>query len=114
MNYTLVNAEEQYPVQIPSEEDRFSLDVGDLAKVIFVGKSGNRSERMWVEVTGYDDPSDPSGYVGKLVNIPIGNVGAKYGSTVRFFGENVIAVQHGEDVVYGTEEVVVNVCKNCI
>lgn len=74
MKYTLWNAEDrsrEFPdtFEIPSEQDRLSLDTWDVAKVIF-DVPGYMPERMWVHVTKRHD-SHGVWYEGQIGNHPL-------------------------------------------
>jgi len=76
---------------IPSRDERASLAVGDIAKLLFeiVGPpAGTPSgERMWVEVTVHEHGQ----YEGTLLNDPAAITTIRAGEVVRFGPEHVIA-----------------------
>lgn len=97
-HYQLDNGEElnkEYPdtFWIPEKEDRESLKVGDLVKLIFsmeenIGSDEVSVERMWVEITDVY----PNYYKGKLDNDPAGSDCVQCGQLVTFQACHVIDI----------------------
>ncbi|MDO5066491.1 MAG: DUF2314 domain-containing protein [Propionibacteriaceae bacterium] len=93
--YTLDNGEELHrespeTFQLPSAEQRHTLQPGALVKLVFRGTDAAgavRVERMWVQVTEKGD-----GYSGTLDNDPYHIVGLAHGDTVAFGPEHVIQI----------------------
>lgn len=89
--YTLANAEELHAAhpstfEIPTANERTTLESGDFAKLIFHGVEG--TERMWVRVTG----RTLNGFTGELDNEPFMIEGLHAGATVEFTAANVIDI----------------------
>jgi hypothetical protein len=89
---------------IPRFEQRNSLRVGDLVKLVFLGDrpsdQGHTGERMWVQVVEIV----PNGYVGALDNQPRFLVDLKPGARISFGAHHVIALHEarsGLRVPYG-------------
>nr|WP_300681103.1 DUF2185 domain-containing protein [Nocardioides sp.] len=84
---------------IPSEVERRSLHVGDLAKLMFevVDPADDMpsAERMWVEVTEVVDGA----YVGHLANEPTVITTVAHGDLVRFGPEHIIQVPGDWDLL---------------
>lgn len=72
--------------EIPSIEDRTSIEVGVFAKMIFVESTHN--ERMWVEVTAVDGDE----YTGRLANIPV-FTDLEQHSEITFSANHVIEIR---------------------
>ena len=87
-----LNRENPRSFFIPSRGERESLQPGDYAKLLFeiTERSAGlpSGERMWVGVTGRDE----QGYLGELANDPAAITTVKWGDTVRFGPEHVIAM----------------------
>jgi hypothetical protein len=98
----------EYPVapatfQLPPDEERKNLHVGDYVKLTFVDTS---AERMWVKVTKI---ASPGVYRGELMNTPIA-VSLTKGTPVVFSWQHVIDISD-EDTPSGFEELLAY-CKN--
>ena len=97
-HYQLDNGEElnkEYPntFLIPEKEDRESLKVGDLVKLIFsmeenIGSDEVSVERMWVKITDVY----PNYYKGKLDNDPAGSDCVQCGQLDTFQACHVIDI----------------------
>ncbi len=92
-SYQLGNGEERarkYPgtFEIPEKEKRHYLNTGDSAKLIFMAKDGEASERMWVRVTGRTG----STYRGVLDSDPIVLTSLKANDVVKFSPRHVIEI----------------------
>ncbi len=88
-NYTLVDGIERNEANpdtfwIPSEEEKNSLVIGDMAKLGFLDKDKN-GERMWVEITEKHDGS----FKGTLRNQPLW-IKLTYGAEVSFESKHII------------------------
>ncbi len=82
----------QYPetFELPSEESRRSLSIGDFAKLIFRNHRGH-TERMWVEVLGV---SSDGVYGGRLDNEPfLAHAILVLNATVVFEAKHVIEIR---------------------
>lgn len=83
---------------IPSTRERYSLSVGDDAKLIFEvlpdPLSGNTGERMWVRIESVETPGR---YVGKLMNHPVVVTSLSHGAKVVFGAEHVADIDRDED-----------------
>jgi uncharacterized protein YegJ (DUF2314 family) len=75
---------------IPSAHDRQNLGEGDLAKLMFRIRDGDREfvERMWVRVKEVR----PSGYNGILDNDPQGTNALRSGMAIEFTADHVIQI----------------------
>lgn len=97
LDFYLKNAEklhEAHPdtFEIPEREERDSLRVGDIAKLVFVLTSPEEgdpgAERMWVKVTNRQGAN----YVGELDNDPCALLGAEAGNFIEFGPEHIIDI----------------------
>ena len=89
-----VQRNKQHPdtFYIPSQEERTSLQVGDVAKLVFLYRESDvicGGERMWVLITKVQD----DGYEGTLDNKPFMADVLHFGEVVRFKPEHVIDCQ---------------------
>ena len=87
--YELVDAEERHAAnpdtfEIPSDEVKEALTVGDVVKLIFDG-----SERMWVCITSRSG----NRFHGWLDNTPYVVVGLNYKDPIEFEARHIIDVQ---------------------
>jgi hypothetical protein len=93
MTWKLVDTErwaESHPdtFEIPSVEERMSLRVGDVAKVIFESlKPGYEPERMWVVVTEIHEPGK---YTGEVDNHSFNPNLPRLSDPVLFESKNVM------------------------
>lgn len=78
---------------IPDEDERATLQPGDVAKLIFRMKDG-WGERMWVTVT----ERTRDRYVGTLSSTPAGIPKLSYGDRIRFRPHHVIDIEIDEAV----------------
>jgi hypothetical protein len=79
---------------IPSRDERETLEVGELVKLVFEDEDGD-GERMWVEVTD----RAPGGYVGILTNQPI-VIDLERGARIEFEPRHVIDIHEEVDDPY--------------
>src|SRR4051794_26007470 len=88
-----VEAHAEFPATfaIPSPHDRQSLGQGDLAKLMFRFRDGDREfcERIWVRVKDVAE----TGYMGILDNNPYGSDEIRAGLPVSFTAEHIIQIQ---------------------
>mgnify|MGYP000874287820 CR=1 FL=1 len=89
--WELEDAEErnqEYPdsFQIPSLEERSSLNSMDFAKLLFHERESGITERMWVLVHDNDDGS----YKGELNNNPLFMTAIQCGDSVKFLPKHII------------------------
>jgi hypothetical protein len=97
--------ERLYPdiYQIPKEEDRKNLRVGDLVKLIFrfadewSPRKDNECERMWVEVLAADE--EELNYQGKLLNTPRLHSAIGEGHELWFHPLHVFSLERAEDQI---------------
>lgn len=92
MSWNLVDGEIRHAENpdtfwIPEKWERYSLEVGDFAKLIFE-TDGEGGERMWVQITESKDGN----YVGSLNNTPFFVDDIDFGDVVAFTAANVIDV----------------------
>jgi uncharacterized protein YegJ (DUF2314 family) len=83
-NGVLMNAEHPDTFEIPTEEEKAAVAVGDFVKLIF-RQGGAMSERMWVQVTHIDGDK----MRGRLDNMPI----------------NIESLSYNDEVLFGTEHI---------
>lgn len=91
--YVLADAEERARAsknfEIPPRQARWTLSVGDLAKLIFCTAEPPRGERMWVEVTAV---LGGGRYEGALRNAPV-TMSIAEGQSVSFGAEHVCDIE---------------------
>lgn len=99
MSYWLDSAVERnrrFPTfEIPSEQERSSLRVGDHAKLLFSfkrKKGGLQGEKMWVQITDVG----ANAYRGTLANKPATIKVLKPGDQIDFLPLHVAAIKRGE------------------
>ena len=83
-------AEAPETFEIPPPDVRASIQVGEVAKLLFCleGEHGRMVERMWVEVV----EDTENGYVGRLANEPRTPGVIEPGTLVAFTPDHVAAV----------------------
>ena len=96
--YTLDSGAERHQespdtFQLPSQLERESLKLGDLAKLIFRITDGDEVdvERMWVIVREIK----PEFYVGVLDNDPFCTDEIRCGMRIEFHADHIIQIDHG-------------------
>lgn len=93
-NVEIKNREHPDTFEIPPDYIRDGLIPGDFVKLIFIQKSPEAGERMWVEVKR----ALKKGYEGVLANHPVVIEDLQYGDIVKFEAKHVADVTaHGSE-----------------
>lgn len=102
MSYMLIDGEQRNKdthgqFELPSDNRRRSIPIGQFAKLIFVNPEASPNkfaDRMWVQVTAavIHSGGEQHGirYIGKLSNDPPEASGLQHGSEINFGPEHVI------------------------
>jgi hypothetical protein len=97
---------------IPSEEERRTLEAGDVAKLMFTVSGTDWGERMWVKI----ERRTRRGYVGRLSNTPFGVPRLDYGDKIRFRQHHIIDFNYADDPIetaQPADENVIFLCPEC-
>ena len=83
-------------IDLPNDDVRRNLDAGDFVKLVFrfrpeaAERQDNECERMWVQITEYDDDNEI--YTGKLDNDPHHDGAVKCGDQLCFHPSHIMAI----------------------